>query len=45
VINLPAAELADMLKTLSDAAEDVAKRKPAVESAYRIVKDAARRTQ
>jgi TRAP-type C4-dicarboxylate transport system substrate-binding protein len=45
VIKLPATELAEMLQTLSAATETVAKSKPEVDAAYRIMKDAAQRTQ
>jgi len=45
VIKLPPGELAEMLKTLSEAAEHVAKNKQAVEAAYAIAKEAAQRTQ
>jgi TRAP-type C4-dicarboxylate transport system substrate-binding protein len=45
LIRLPPNEQTDMLKTLSAAAEAVAKSKPAVEAAYQIVKEAAERTR
>jgi TRAP-type transport system periplasmic protein len=45
VIKLPATELAEMLQTLSAATEAVAKSKPEVDAAYRIMKNAAQRTQ
>lgn len=45
VIKLRADELADMLKTLSAATEIVAKSKPQVDTAYRVMKDAAQRTR
>jgi len=45
LIELPPNEQADMLKTLSVAAESVAKSRPAVDAAYRIVKDAAERSR
>jgi TRAP-type transport system periplasmic protein len=45
VIKLPATELAEMLQTLSAATEAVAKSKPEVDAAYRIMENAAQRTQ
>lgn len=45
MIKLPPGELAKMLQTLSAGAEQVAKSKPAVDAAYRIVEEAAQRTQ
>jgi TRAP-type C4-dicarboxylate transport system substrate-binding protein len=45
VIKLPADELAEMLDTLSATAESIAKSKPAVDTAYQIVKEAAQRTR
>ena len=45
VIKLPPGELAEMLNTLSAAAEDVAKSKPAVGAAYQIVREAAERSR
>jgi TRAP-type C4-dicarboxylate transport system substrate-binding protein len=45
LIDLPADEQASMLKTMSDAAADVSKDKPALAEAYKIVTDAAQRSQ
>jgi TRAP-type transport system periplasmic protein len=45
LITLPPNEQADMLKTLSTAAEAVARSKPAIDAAYQIVKAAAARTR
>jgi TRAP-type transport system periplasmic protein len=45
LISLPGDEQADMMKTFSSAALDVAKAKPALEAAYQIVTDAAQRTR
>jgi TRAP-type transport system periplasmic protein len=45
IIKLPPGELSEMRNTLSAAAEDVAKNKPAVEAAYQIVREAAQRTR
>jgi TRAP-type transport system periplasmic protein len=45
VITLPPGEFTEMLDTLSAGAEDVAKDKPAVGAAYRIVREAAQRTR
>jgi TRAP-type C4-dicarboxylate transport system substrate-binding protein len=43
LIDLPADEHSQMLKTLESVGEDVAKSKPRVQEAYQIVTDAARR--
>jgi TRAP-type C4-dicarboxylate transport system substrate-binding protein len=45
VINLPPDEYASLINTLSSTAEEVARRKPSISSAYQIVKDAAQRVQ
>jgi hypothetical protein len=45
LISLPPDEQADMMKTFSSAAAAVAAAKPAVNEAYKIVTDAAGRTQ
>jgi TRAP-type transport system periplasmic protein len=45
LISLPPDEQADMMKTLSAAALEVAKAKPALNDAYKIVTDAAQRTR
>ena len=45
LINLPADEQADMLKTLVSVGADVSKEKPALSDAYKIVLDAAKRAQ
>jgi TRAP-type transport system periplasmic protein len=45
LISLPADEQAQLMKIFSDAVAEVAKSKPAVEAAYKIVKDAAQRAQ
>ena len=45
VIKLPPGEFTEMLNTLSAGAEDVAKDRPAVAAAYRIVQEAAQRTR
>jgi TRAP-type transport system periplasmic protein len=45
LIKLPADEQASMLKTMSGAAADVSKDKPALADAYKIVTDAAQRSQ
>jgi TRAP-type transport system periplasmic protein len=45
LISLPAAEQRAMMKTFSDAVAEVAKPKPPLAEAYRIVSDAARRTR
>jgi TRAP-type C4-dicarboxylate transport system substrate-binding protein len=45
LINLPAAEQSEMMKTFSNAVAEVAKTKPALAEAYQTVSDAARRTQ
>ena len=45
LISLPPDEQADMMKTLSAAALEVAKSKPALDEAYKIVTDAAQRTR
>jgi len=45
LITLPPAEQADMMKTFSDAVAQVAKSKPALDAAYKIVKEAAQRVQ
>ncbi len=45
LISLPADEQAEMLKTMSGAAADVAKAKPALADAFKIVVDAAKRAQ
>jgi TRAP-type C4-dicarboxylate transport system substrate-binding protein len=44
LINLPADEQADMLKTLADVGTDVSKDKPALGEAYKIVSEAAKRS-
>ena len=45
LISLPAAEQADMMKTFLAADEEVAKAKPALDAAYKIVTDGAQRTR
>jgi TRAP-type transport system periplasmic protein len=45
LISLPADEQADLMKTFADTVAEVAKSKPAVDEAYKLVKDAAQRTQ
>jgi TRAP-type C4-dicarboxylate transport system substrate-binding protein len=45
LISLPSDEQADMMKTLSTAALGVAKAKPGLEEAFKIVTDAAQRTR
>ena len=45
LISLPADEQADMMKTFLAADAEVAKAKPALEAAYKIVTDAAQRTR
>ena len=45
MINLPADEQAEMMKTFAASAAEVAKAKPAIEAAYKIVTDAAARTR
>jgi TRAP-type transport system periplasmic protein len=45
LINLPADDQADMLKTMSSVGADVSKEKPALNDAYKIVIDAAKRAQ
>jgi TRAP-type transport system periplasmic protein len=45
LINLPADEQAEMLKMLSSVGTDVSKEKPALAEAYKIVSDAAQRSQ
>jgi C4-dicarboxylate-binding protein DctP len=45
LISLPADEQADLLKTLSSVGADVSKEKPALAEAYKIVSDAAQRSQ
>jgi TRAP-type transport system periplasmic protein len=45
VISLPAEEKAEMLKTLASVGEDVSKTKPALNAAYKLVSDAAKRLQ
>jgi len=45
LISLPSEEQADMMKSFASAALEVAKAKPGVEEAYKIVTDAAQRTR
>jgi TRAP-type C4-dicarboxylate transport system substrate-binding protein len=45
LINLPADEQASMLKTMTSAAVEVAKDKPALAEAYKVVSDAAQRSR
>ena len=45
LINLPADEQAELLKTLSSVGADVSKEKPALAESYKIVSDAAQRSQ
>jgi TRAP-type transport system periplasmic protein len=45
LISLPADEQADMMKTFSSVGADVSKTKPLLDDAYKIVTDAAKRTQ
>ena len=45
LISLPAAEQADMMKTFLAADAEVAKAKPALDAAYKIVTDGAQRTR
>jgi TRAP-type transport system periplasmic protein len=45
LINLPRDEQAQMMRTLASVGEDVSKAKPAVQDAYQIVADAAKRTR
>jgi TRAP-type transport system periplasmic protein len=45
LINLPADEQAGLLKTLSSVGADISKEKPALAEAYKIVSDAAQRSQ
>jgi TRAP-type C4-dicarboxylate transport system substrate-binding protein len=44
-INLPAAEQAEMIKTMSSVGADISKNKPAVADAFKIVSDAAARAK
>ena len=43
--HLPADEQAEMMKTFAASAAEVAKAKPAIDAAYKIVTDAAARTR
>ena len=45
LISLPADEQAEMMKTFATGAAEVAKAKPAIEAAYKIVTEAAARTR
>ena len=45
MISLPADEQAEMMKTFATGAAEVAKAKPAIEAAYKIVTEAAARTR
>jgi TRAP-type C4-dicarboxylate transport system substrate-binding protein len=45
LIDLPAGEQAQVMKTFSDAVAEVAKEKPALYDAYKVVSDAAKRVQ
>jgi TRAP-type C4-dicarboxylate transport system substrate-binding protein len=45
IINLPADEQAEMMKTLADVGTDVAKRKPEVAQAYNLFVEVAKRTK
>jgi TRAP-type C4-dicarboxylate transport system substrate-binding protein len=45
LISLPADEQAEMMKTFSSVGADVSKTKPLLDEAYKIVTDAAKRTQ
>jgi TRAP-type C4-dicarboxylate transport system substrate-binding protein len=45
LINLPADEQAELLKTLSSVGADISKEKPALAEAYKIVSEAAQRSQ
>jgi TRAP-type transport system periplasmic protein len=45
LISLPADEQAELLKTLSGVGADISKDKPALSAAYKIVSDAAQRSQ
>ena len=45
LISLPADEQADMMKTFSSVGADVSKTKPLLNDAYKIVTEAAQRTQ
>jgi TRAP-type C4-dicarboxylate transport system substrate-binding protein len=45
LINLPANEQADMMKTLADVGADVAKRKPGLDQAYSVFAEVAKRTK
>jgi TRAP-type transport system periplasmic protein len=45
LISLPADEQAEMMKTFANGAAEVAKAKPTIEAAYKIVTDAAARTR
>jgi len=45
LISLPAAEQADMMKTFAAAVAEAANAKPALAEAYKLVSDAAKRTQ
>jgi TRAP-type C4-dicarboxylate transport system substrate-binding protein len=45
LISLPSAEQADMMKTFAEAVGEAAKAKPALAEAYKLVSDAAKRTQ
>ena len=45
MISLPADEQADMMKTFLAADAEVAKAKPALDAAYKIVTDGAQRTR
>jgi TRAP-type transport system periplasmic protein len=45
LISLPADEQAELLKTLSSVGADISKEKPALAEAYKIVSDAAQRSQ
>jgi hypothetical protein len=45
LISLPADEQAELLKTLSSVGADISKEKPALAEAYKIVSEAAQRSQ
>ena len=44
LINLPADEQAEMIKTMSSVGADITKEKPALADAFKIVTDAAQRS-
>jgi len=45
LIDLPADEQAQLIKTLASVGADVSKNKPTLSAAYKVVNDAAQQTQ